>query len=105
MAEKFKTSALGFGKKFWKKAEVSNFRWHDLRYTWASRLVQLGVPLSALQEMGGWESVEMVRRYAHLSAEHLQAMLRYWTESDYAKTQIGHSADLKKMPRLRKALI
>lgn len=29
------------------------------------------MPLSALQEMGGWESIEMVRRYAHLSANHL----------------------------------
>lgn len=30
------------------------------------------VPLPALQEMGGWESIEMVRRYAHLSPAHLQ---------------------------------
>lgn len=44
---------------------------HDLRHTWASWLVQSGVPISALQEMGGWESVEMVRRYAHLSPNHL----------------------------------
>ena len=62
--------------RIWKnaleKAGISDFRWHDLRHTWASWLVQSGVPLSALQEMGGWESVEMVRRYAHLSAEHLQ---------------------------------
>jgi len=29
------------------------------------------VPLSALQEMGRWESIEMVRRYAHLSPNHL----------------------------------
>ncbi|EKN6334768.1 hypothetical protein DVP95_18560 [Yersinia enterocolitica] len=28
-------------------------------------------PLSALQEIGGWESIEMVRRYAHLSPNHL----------------------------------
>jgi hypothetical protein len=33
--------------------------------------VQNGTPLSALQELGGWESPEMVRRYAHFSAEHL----------------------------------
>jgi hypothetical protein len=33
--------------------------------------VQNGTPLFALQELGGWESTEMVRRYAHLSAEHL----------------------------------
>jgi hypothetical protein len=30
-----------------------------------------GTPLFALQELGGWESQEMVRRYAHLAADHL----------------------------------
>jgi len=30
-----------------------------------------GTPLFAFQEMGGWSSVEMVRRYAHLAADHL----------------------------------
>ena len=33
--------------------------------------MQNGTPLFALQELGGWESPEMVRRYAHFSAEHL----------------------------------
>ena len=42
-----------------------------LRHTWASWHVQAGTPLFALQEMGGWESPQMVRRYAHLTAEHL----------------------------------
>jgi len=50
---------------------IESFRWHDLRHTWASWHVQNGTPLFALQELGGWESPEMVRRYAHLSAEHL----------------------------------
>ena len=54
-----------------KRAGIENFRWHDLRHTWASWHVQNGTPLFALQELGGWESQEMVRRYAHLSAEHL----------------------------------
>ena len=53
-------------------AGISDFRWHDLRHTWASWLVQSGVPLAALQEMGGWESIKMVQKYAHLSPEHLQ---------------------------------
>lgn len=52
-------------------AGIEDFRWHDLRHTWASWHVQNGTPLFALQELGGWESPEMVRRYAHLSAEHL----------------------------------
>lgn len=54
-----------------KRAGIEDFRFHDLRHTWASWLIQSGVPLSALQEMGGWESIEMVRRYAHLAPNHL----------------------------------
>ena len=61
--------------KAWKKAlqraGIEDFRWHDIRHTWASWHVQGGTPLHALQELGGWESVEMVRRYAHLAANHL----------------------------------
>ncbi len=56
-----------------KKANIKNFRWHDLRHTWASWLVQRGVPLLALKEMGGWEKLDMVMRYAHLATEHLQS--------------------------------
>lgn len=53
------------------RAGIEDFRFHDLRHTWASWLVQAGVPLFVLQEMGGWESLEMVKRYAHLSPTHL----------------------------------
>ena len=54
-----------------KRAKIENFRWHDLRHTWASWHVQAGTPLHVLQELGGWESAEMVRRYAHLGGQHL----------------------------------
>ncbi len=54
-----------------KRAGIRDFRWHDLRHTWASWLVQAGVPLSAVQELGAWETASMVRRYAHLAPEHL----------------------------------
>ena len=54
-----------------KRAGIENFRWHDIRHTWASWLAQKGVPLSAIQEMGGWETPSMVQRYAHLSPAHL----------------------------------
>ncbi len=51
------------------RAGIEDFRWHDLRHTWASWLTQGGVPLNVIQEMGAWESTEMVKRYAHLAPE------------------------------------
>jgi len=54
-----------------KRAGIGDFRWHDLRHTWASWHIQGGTPLFVLQEMGGWASASMVRKYAHLAADHL----------------------------------
>ncbi|OFZ67423.1 MAG: hypothetical protein A2V79_05905 [Betaproteobacteria bacterium RBG_16_56_24] len=50
---------------------IENFRWHDLRHTWASWHIQEGTPQHVLQELGGWSTPEMVQKYAHLSADHL----------------------------------
>jgi Phage integrase family len=49
------------------RAGNEDFCWHDLRHTWASWLIQNGTPLYDLQEMSGWKSTEMVRRYVHLA--------------------------------------
>jgi hypothetical protein len=54
-----------------KRSGIENFRWHDLRHTWASWHVQSGTPLHVLQELDGWASCSMVQRYAHLAADHL----------------------------------
>lgn len=56
-----------------KAAGLADFRFHDLRHTWATRHIQAGTPLHALMEMGGWKSTDMVRKYAHFSAAHLQS--------------------------------
>lgn len=64
------------------KTGLEGFRFHDLRHTWASWHVQAGTPLNALQELGGWSSAEMVRRYAHFGAKHL---------ANYANNILGQS--------------
>jgi len=48
-----------------------NFRWHDLRHTWATWHVQSGTPLEVLQKLGGWASYSMVLRYAHFAPDYL----------------------------------
>lgn len=54
-----------------KRAGIENFRWHDLRHTWATWHIQAGTPLEVLQKLGGWASYAMVLRYAHLAPDHL----------------------------------
>lgn len=54
-----------------KAINLEDFHFHDLRHTWASWHVQSGTPLFVLKELGGWETLEMVRKYAHLNAAHL----------------------------------
>ena len=59
-----------------KRAGIVDFRWHDLRHTWASWAVQNGVTVFEIQHLGGWSSSRMVERYAHLSSSHLMAAAR-----------------------------
>jgi integrase len=55
------------------RAGLPTLRWHDLRHTWASWHRMAGTPDSALQELGGWASADMLQRYAHLAPSHVAA--------------------------------
>ena len=54
-----------------KRAGIEDFRWHDLRHTWASWHRMQGTPTHELQQLGGWKTGAMVERYAHLASDHL----------------------------------
>ena len=55
-----------------KRAGIENFRWHDLRHTFATWHRQAGTPTHELQRLGGWKTAIMVDRYAHIAPEALQ---------------------------------
>src|SRR5699024_1915930 len=55
-----------FSKPSWRKAlkraGIEDFRWHDLRHTWATWHILDGTSIYELQRLGGWETLDMVLR-------------------------------------------
>jgi len=52
------------------RAGLADLRFHDLRHTFASRLVQAGIPLYEVMHLTGHKSFEMVQRYSHLAPDY-----------------------------------
>ena len=55
-----------------RRAALEDFRFHDLRHTFASHLVMAGISLKAVQELLGHADIKMTMRYSHLSQAHLK---------------------------------
>jgi integrase len=55
------------------RAVVQDFHWHDLRHTFASRLIMKGVDIRTVQTLMGHKSITMTMKYAHLAQDHRQA--------------------------------
>ena len=84
----FQTSTRAW-KKALARAGIENFRWHDLRHTWASWHIQKGTSREVLKELGGWETLEMVERYAHFAAEHLSPHVQSFMEVSCNLATVG----------------
>ena len=78
----------GTWKSLIKSAGIEDFRFHDLRHTWASWHIQNGTSLQELMELGGWSSFKMVLRYAHLDSTKLQDVAKIVEKSSRQITNL-----------------
>jgi integrase len=69
---------------------LEGFTWHCLRHTFPSRLATAGVDLLTIRELGGWKTLAMVTRYAHLSPGRLQEGVERLVKG--APTETEHAA-------------
>lgn len=62
-----------------KVADVPDFRWHDLRHSFASELAMSGATLAEIAEAMGHKTLAMVKRYAHLTEGHISGVVERMT--------------------------
>ena len=75
------------------RAGIKDFRFHDLRHTWASWHRQAGTSCDELKDLGGWKSRQMVDRYAKFATENLLAAA--------SRIETGRDAKVIEMSRFR----
>jgi hypothetical protein len=88
-----------YTRKAVRKAEIPDFHFHDLRHTFATRLVQAGKDLYKVQKLLGHKTAAMTQRYAHHSPESLRDAVSVLdgdngsgaSKTVLPKSQFGHS--------------
>lgn len=79
-----------------RKSNITSFRFHDLRHTFASHLAMNGVDLNTIRELMGHKKFEMTLRYAHLSSAHkrraVDVLIEKWST-------IGSQEEMVNIPK------
>jgi integrase len=72
-----------------KRAGIHDFRFHDLRHTFASQLIMKGGTLKDVQELLGHKTMTMTLRYAHLTQEHKKKAVNLLNGLTASKSEKG----------------
>ena len=68
-----------------RRADIKNFRWHDLRHSAASYLAMNGASTREIAEILGHKTLQMSMRYAHLTENHSTSLVRAMNEKMFGK--------------------
>ncbi len=74
-----------------RRAGITDFTPHDCRHTWATWHYAANRDMGALMELGGWKSVAMVMRYAHVNTDHLRATIEALPSTKSAQSRMAAS--------------
>lgn len=77
-----------------KKTWIEDFRFHNLRHTFASHLIMNGASLKDVQELLGHKDMTMTLRYAHLSREHKRTAINRLNGLTAAKAESDTSQNV-----------
>jgi integrase len=80
-------------------ADIENFRFHDLRHTWASYFMMNGGNLYDLMVMGGWKSISMVKRYSHLDRQYRMRIMNIASPTTGIVRPIQDHSKIKKFKK------
>jgi integrase len=72
-----------------KKADIADFRFHDLRHSAASYLAMNGATTPEIAEVLGHKTLHMVKRYAHLSESHTHSVVASMNEKIFKEVVNG----------------
>jgi integrase len=93
---KLTTIKTGFNNAV-RRAGIKDLRFHDLRHTFASRLIMNGVDVRTVQQLLGHKDIRMTMRYSHLSDGHLKdAVRRLEVGTDLAQKSLQKTEGLAK---------
>ena len=69
-----------------KETGIKDFRFHDLRHDFCSKLVQKGADLYSVAGLAGHKDIKTIQRYAHLSPEKLRSTIQILNSGDNLAT-------------------